>query len=132
MIYLPDTNAVSAYMRGVDGALVASMQAHFADLQLSVIVFAERRFGVLKGTSVRHRRQFAALGRLLPVIPFTVEDAETYATIRRDLERKGTPIGPMDTLIAAQAQRLGATLVTRNVREFSRVGGLKVENWHTP
>jgi len=129
MIFLPDTNAVSAYMRGDGNALVARMQAHFLELQLSVIVFAERKFGVVKGTSVRHRRQFTALAGLIPVVPFTVEDADAYAAIRHDLERKGTPIGPIDTLIAAQARRLGATLITCNVREFSRVKGLKVENW---
>ena len=131
MIYLPDTNAISAYMRGVDAGLVAQMQAHFPELQLSVIVFAERRFGVVKGGSVRYRRQFAALAGLIPVVPFTVDDAEAYAAIRHELESKGTPIGPLDTLIAAQAQRLGATLITRNVREFSRVKRLKVENWQT-
>ncbi len=51
--------------------------------------------------------------------------------MRHELEAKGTPIGPMDNLIAAQALRLGATLVTRNVRGFSRVRGLKVENWQS-
>jgi tRNA(fMet)-specific endonuclease VapC len=131
MLYLPDTNAVSAYMRGVDAGLVAKMQANFADLRLSVIVVAERRFGVVKGGSARHRKQLAELAALLEIVPFTAEDAERYAIIRDDLESKGTPIGPMDTLIAAQATRIGATLVTRNVREFARVRGLKVENWQT-
>jgi tRNA(fMet)-specific endonuclease VapC len=130
-LYLPDTNAVSAYMRGADSALVERMQEVFADLRLSVVVLAERRFGVAKGGSLRMRRQFEMLADVLPVIPFNADDAGHYATIRFELERKGTPIGPMDTLIAAQSLRLGAILITRNVGEFGRVRGLKVENWQT-
>lgn len=129
MLYLPDTNALSAYMRGTDAELTGKMQVHFLDLRLSVVVLAERKFGVVKGASVRLRKQLEALESLLPIVPFTAEDAERYAVVRHELEAKGTPIGPMDTLIAAQALRLGATLVTRNVREFSRVRGLRVENW---
>jgi len=74
-------------------------------------------------------RKFEALLKLIPIEPLTLEDASHYAKIRSALENKGLGIGPMDTLIAAQAVRLGATLVTRNTREFSRVPGLKVENW---
>jgi tRNA(fMet)-specific endonuclease VapC len=130
MIYLPDTNAVSAYMRGGSAALVAKMQEHFGELCLSVIVLAEREFGVTKGTNAHARLMLAELAQTLPVEAFTRDDSTHYAAIRHDLESKGAGIGPMDTLIAAQALRLGATVVTRNVREFSRVSGLKVENWH--
>ncbi len=52
-----------------------------------------------------------------------------YGEIRSDLEKRGTPIGSLDTMIAAHARALGAVLVTNNVREFSRVEGLRVENW---
>jgi tRNA(fMet)-specific endonuclease VapC len=52
-----------------------------------------------------------------------------YGEIRSDLEKRGTPIGSLDTMIAAHARALGAVLVTNNVREFSRVEGLQVENW---
>jgi len=69
------------------------------------------------------------LAETLPVAPFTREDSTHYAAIRNDLEARGAGIGPLDTLIAAQAQRLGAVMVTRNVGEFSRVPGLRVENW---
>ena len=130
MIYLPDTNTISAYMRGGPQGLVARMQGAFGDLRLSVVVLAEREFGVTKGTSAQARLLVAKLAELLPVEPFTREDATHYAAIRHDLESRGQGIGPLDTLIAAQARRLGATLVTRNVREFLRVPGLAVENWH--
>lgn len=130
MTYLPDTNAISAYMRGDNAKLVERMQAHFGELYLSVIVLAEREFGVTKGTSAHARLKLAELAQTLPVESFTRDDCMHYAAIRHDLEARGMGIGPMDTLIAAQALRLGATLVTRNLGEFRRVSGLKVENWH--
>lgn len=131
MLYLPDTNAISAYMRGTSAALVSRMQAAFGrnELRLSVIVLAEREFGVIKGGNAAQRRKLQSLEQLLTVEPFTREDARRYATLRHQLESRGQGIGPFDTLIAAQALRLGATVVTRNVREFGRVTGLAVENW---
>ena len=131
MLYLPDTNAISAYMRGTAGNLVTQMQAAFVkdELRLSVIVLAEREFGVIKGTSSAQRKKLQALEQLLTVEPFIREDAHRYAVIRHQLEARGQGIGPFDTLIAAQALRLGATVITRNVREFSRVSGLLVGNW---
>ena len=130
MIFLPDTNTLSAYMRGDNPRLSARLQSAFGDLRLSVIVLAEREFGVTKGPRAGARLQLAALAETLPVEPFTREDCTHYAAIRHDLESRGLGIGPMDTLIAAQALRLGAAVVTRNVREFGRVPGLAVENWH--
>ena len=133
MLYLPDTNAISGYMRGNVETLVTRMQAAFMrdELRLSVIVLAEREFGVIKGGSAAQRRKLQSLEQLLTVEPFTREDARRYATIRHQLESRRQGIGPFDTLIAAQALRLGATVVTRNIREFSRVSGLLVENWET-
>lgn len=130
MTYLPDTNTISAYMRGDNPKIVEKMTAAFGELTLSVIVLAEREFGVAKGSSANARVKLAELAQTLPVEPFTRDDCTHYAAIRHDLEAHGAGIGPMDTLIAAQALRLGATVITRNVREFGRVPGLKVENWH--
>ena len=72
----------------------------------------------------------AALLRPTQILPFDSECAAHAARIRAELEASGTPIGPHDTLIAATALRYQATLVTRNVREFSRVQGLQWLNWH--
>lgn len=129
MTYLPDTNAISAYMRGDDPKLVGRMRDSFGELCLSVIVLAEREFGVTKGSNANARIRLAELAQIIPVEPFTRDDCTHYAAIRHDLEARGEGIGPMDTLIAAQALRLGATVVTRNVREFERVPGLRVESW---
>jgi tRNA(fMet)-specific endonuclease VapC len=108
---------------------VARMKDSFGELCLSVIVLAEREFGVTKGSNANARLKLAELAQTLPVESFTKDDSTHYAAIRHDLEAGGAGIGPMDTLIAAQALRLGATVITRNVREFGRVAGLKVENW---
>jgi tRNA(fMet)-specific endonuclease VapC len=64
------------------------------------------------------------------VLPFGDEEARVAARLRSSLERTGRPIGPLDTLIAGTALCHGATLVTRNVREFARIEGLAVEDWY--
>ena len=68
----------------------------------------------------------------LEVVEFDAKAAVHYGRIRADLEKRGLPIGPLDTLIAAHAQSLGLTLVTNNVSEFTRVSGLAVEDWTVP
>lgn len=103
MIFLPDTNAISAYMRGDDPKLVGRMQQNFGELRLSMIVLAEREFGVTKGTNAYARLKFAELAQTSPVEPFTRDDCTHYAAIRHDLESRGTGIGTMGTLIAAEA-----------------------------
>ena len=130
MIFLPDTNAVSNFLRGGTPKLAAKMHAEFSSLRLSALVVAEREFGIIHHSSgQRFRREFESLVASLPVEPFTREDAAHYARLRSLLEKRGQGIGPIDTLIAAQALRLGATVVTHNVREFSRVPGLRCADW---
>ena len=132
MIYLPDTNAISAYLTGRDASLVLRMQDSFEDIRLSSLVVAEREFGILHHASgQRYRARFETLLQVLPVEPFTRADAHHYASLRSLLEKRGEGIGPLDTLIAAQALRLGATVITHNLREFRRVPGLRVEDWQT-
>jgi tRNA(fMet)-specific endonuclease VapC len=76
------------------------------------------------------KARLEALLRSLPILPFGEAEARTAARIRADLETAGKPIGPHDVLIAATALAHGATLVTRSVREFRRVKGLRVEDWY--
>lgn len=133
MIYLPDTNAVSNFLRGNNPALTARMHQEFPCLRLSALVVAEREFGILHQRSgLKYRRAFEALVSSVPIEVFSREDAAHYAELRSYLEKRGQGIGPIDTLIAAQALRLGATVVTHNVKEFSRVPGLHVEDWQSP
>ncbi len=100
------------------------------EVGVSSVTAAELSYGAEKSAVPEQNRE--ALGAfLLPleVIPFGDEAAAAYGRIRATLEKAGSPIGPLDTLIAAHAVSLGITLVTNNTREFSRVPGLEVEDW---
>ena len=102
------------------------------DMVVSSITFAELRFGIEKSRQREAGRRALQLALdALNVIPFDAKAAETYGALRAGLEATGKPIGPLDTLIAAHALSLNLTLVTGNIREFSRVRRLRVENWVT-
>ena len=135
MIFLPDTNAFSAYLAGRSAALTERMQAEFAagSLRLSVIVMAELEFGAEKARAqlgtTKFVRRIESLRSQFEVVPLGVEFPRLYARVRLALESAGHKIGDRDTMIAAHALALAATLVTRNCAEFARVPGLTVENW---
>ena len=78
----------------------------------------------------RRREQFEAFLSAVEILPFDAEAGMRAAELRHNLERAGEAIGPLDTLIAATALTHDSVLVTRNLREFSRVPGLKTVNWH--
>lgn len=128
-----DSNTISYYFRG-DPQVVPRLQAlRPADLGVPAIVEYELRYGLLRLPAEAAAPRLAALAQLLrPMqpLPFDSECAIHAARLRVELEAAGTPIGPHDTLIAATALRHQATLVTRNVREFSRIPGLQCQNWH--
>ncbi len=128
-----DSNTISYYFRG-DPHVVPRFQAvRPADLGVPAIVEYELRYGLLRLPQEAAAPRLEALTQMLrpmQMLPFDAECALHAARIRATLEAAGTPIGPHDTLIAATALRHQATLVTRNVREFARVPGLHVLNWH--
>jgi tRNA(fMet)-specific endonuclease VapC len=95
------------------------------------IVLYEMWYGIKKSARPQENADnlSAFLALDLTLWPFEPEDAEEAGDIRATLERTGKPIGPYDILIAAQARRRGATLVTANAREFARVPGLRTEDW---
>lgn len=104
-----------------------------ADIGVPAIVEYELRYGLLRlppDAAAPRLAALAALLRPLHILPFDSECANQAARIRAELEAQGTPIGPHDVLIAATVLRYQATLVTRNVREFNRVTGLRLINWH--
>lgn len=101
-----------------------------SDVGISAITVAELEYGAQKSQKPEQNR--AALQQFLiplEILVFDPQAAQAYGTIRADLERKGQVIGSLDMLIAAQAQSQGIILVTNNVREFSRIPNLRVENW---
>lgn len=128
-----DSNTISYYFRG-DPQVVPRLQAlRPADVGMPAIVEYELRYGLLRLPQEAATPRLAALAQLLqPMqrLAFDSECAAQAARIRAELEARGTPIGPHDILIAATALRHQSTLVTRNVREFSRVPGLQWINWH--
>lgn len=130
MRYLLDTNIFIAALKA-HAALRARLEATAASaLVLSPVVLGELETGVEKSSRAEHNRsRLAAIVERIEIVPIDGAVSGVYARIRADLERKGTPIGANDLWIAAQALSIGATLVTDNVSEFSRVAGLHFENW---
>lgn len=128
--FLLDTDtciyALKQHARVIERLLASARE----DVAVSVITEAELRSGAAKSSSPSRTLDLVEKF-LAPIarIEFTSEDAIGYAVIRSKLERAGTPIGPLDTLIAAQAVARQLVMVSNNEREFGRVAGLKVENW---
>ena len=129
--YLLDTDVFSLMVKGQDAAINTRLQSLTkGEAVLSVITAGEFYYGVAHAPVSALRDQRAQ--RLLDffgLLPLDGEVATRYGTVRAELRRAGTPIGPNDLWLAAQALALGLVMVTRNAREFKRVRGLKVETW---
>lgn len=130
MLWLLDTNIVIAISKRAP-TLLPWLERHAArDVVLSAVVLAEIEYGIAKSARREHnRRVFDAIVHGFEVVPFDGDAAHHYGEVRAALEQRGQPIGPNDLMIAAHALALDATLVTDNTREFSRVEGLRLENW---
>lgn len=132
--YLLDTNACIALINGREANVRRRFQravARESVMRLSSIVAFELWYGVAKSERKEGNalRLDAFVAGPLEWTPFDEEDARAAGTIRAELEAIGNPIGAYDVLLAGQARRHGATLVTSNTREFARVSGLKWEDW---
>ena len=129
--YLIDTDVFSLMVKGQDPAVLAHMQTlERGAATLSVISAGEYFYGVAHAPVSKLRQQRAErLMDFLGVMALDASVANVYGTIRAALRAQGTPIGPNDLWLAAQAQAQRLTLVTRNVGEFRRVKGLKVNTW---
>lgn len=131
--YLLDTNAISDLMAKPEGVVAQRYAARLladkpCQMVTSVVVQCELLFGLTKNPSPRLQAAYDIQMASMSVLPLGDTVPPHYATIRARMERQGTPIGPNDTLIAAHAMSLGATLVTADT-EFTRVPDLRVENW---
>lgn len=103
---------------------------HPTSIAISSLTLAELAWGVAKSGSPRNRAALESFIASFTVLPFDANAAFAYGDLRARLQRAGTPIGPMDMLIAAHALALDLTLVTNNEREFRRVPELRIENWN--
>lgn len=128
MKYLLDTNAVIAILNTNERFLTTLERHKEREIAISSIVLSELYYGAYK--SQKTAQNFEKIN-LLPfeVLQFNSQDADKAGEIRATLERRGTPIGAYDTLIAGQAIANDLIVITDNVREFFRVDGLQIENW---
>jgi predicted nucleic acid-binding protein len=130
--YLLDTNILSYFIKGVSPTLtrymVSATQAK--TIATSAICRAELRYGqALMAADDKRRLSINLLLLELPVLPWTAAAADCYGNVGSMLTRQGTPIGELDTQIAAHALAEDLILVTHNTRHFKRVSGLKLEDW---
>lgn len=128
-----DTNVVIAVLKQRPAPLLERFTRELAQgtLALSTIVLFELYYGIANSSRRKENSDRLAVFLEAPIamLSFEPEDAEEAGTLRAELRRAGTPIGPYDLLIAAQARRRGAVLVTANATEFARVPGLMMEDW---
>jgi tRNA(fMet)-specific endonuclease VapC len=127
-----DTNALIYFFKG-QGCVAEHLLNHPpADVGVPAIVLFELETGIAKSLQPDKRRgQLAQLLDVVTVLPFGAAEARIAGQLRATLESLGTPVGQLDTMIAATALVAGSPLVTRNVREFSRVPGLTVVDWYS-
>ncbi len=132
LAYLLDTNIASYYLRRHSASLEARVNQGLLQqtVALSALTRAELRFGQAGMADDDRRRSLIDHFLLqLPSLPWTTQAADHYGALKDAHRRSGTPIGELDTQIAAHALAEGLTLVTHNTRHFDRVPGLKLEDW---
>lgn len=130
LLFLLDSNVVSDVVRAPAGAIAQRIEKVGEEhVGISIIAAAELRYGIARKVSARLRRNVDGVLKRLRVVPLDPPADYIYGELRAELARRGELIGPNDLLIAAHALALDCTLVTDHEREFSRVGGLRIENW---
>jgi tRNA(fMet)-specific endonuclease VapC len=131
MKYLLDTNICIYIIKKKPPEVLQKFSSYgLGEIGLSSITVAELQYGVQKSQAVeRNEKTLEKFISPLEIAAFDFKASLIYGKIRAQLEAKGTPIGPLDTLIAAHAMSLNVTLVTNNTREFLRIPDLKVINW---
>ncbi len=128
-LFMLDTDMVSFALRGHGGVATELARRRRSELCLSAITLAELCFGADKRRSKKIHAAIAAFLSGVQVAPFDAAAAARFGTVAATLAGRGVPIGQMDTLIASHALALDATLVTNNQKHFSKVHGLRLDNW---
>jgi len=130
-MYVLDTNILIYFFKGMGNVAQNFFSVAPQDIGVPAIVIHEIQYGLLRLSDPEKRRaQFHEFMQVVKSLPFGVKEANTAAEIRAELERKGTPIGPYDFLIAATALTDNHTLVTHNTKEFQGVDNLKLTDWY--
>ena len=131
MKYMLDTHICIYIIKHQPENVIRKFMEHEPDdICISAITYAELAHGGEK-SQAREKNRIALMVLLseIQIVPFDDLAAQVYGVVRAELQKKGTPIGPLDTLIAAHAKALNLTLVTNNTKEFARVEGLTLEDW---
>ena len=127
---LLDTNICIYIINAKPAAVLQRFRDYrMGEIGICSVVAAELAYGVAKSGSARNRQALEMFLAPLMILPFDEAAVWAYGDLRSDLERRGQPIGTLDTMIAAHALSQNATLVTNNLSEFERVPGLQLENW---
>ncbi len=126
-----DTNTLIYFFKGMGRVAEHLIACPPNEIGLSAIVLYELETGIAKSYNARRRRrQLDEFRATVNFLPFGAEEVARSAILRAELERQGTPIGPLDTLIAGTALARGAVMITHNTKEFSRVPGLQLGDWY--
>jgi tRNA(fMet)-specific endonuclease VapC len=130
-MYVIDTNTLIYFFKGIGNVPEKFLSISPKDIAIPSIVIYELEFGIAKSSSPKKRQtQLNDILSLVNILPFGYKEASLSASIRAKLEKKGTPIGPCDILIAGTALAHQGVLVTNNIKEFTRVPKLKTANWY--
>lgn len=129
-MYVLDTNTIIYFFKGMGNVSNMLFQKPPNSIGIPTIVLYELEVGIAKSVAPEKRMaQLEALTAIVTILPFGIDEVQSAAKIRADLEKEGTPIGPYDVLIVATALTNNDILVTRNTKEFARIEGLQLENW---
>jgi tRNA(fMet)-specific endonuclease VapC len=129
-VYILDTNTLIYFFKGIGNVADNLLAVSPKDIGLPAVVLYELEYGIARSTSPKKRtKQLAELCALVEVLNFGHEEAKASAMIRVALEKKGTPIGPYDVMIAGTALSRQGILVTSNTKEFRRVPKLQIIDW---
>ena len=129
MIYLLDTDTVSYIIRNYSPVIKNLIKHEDDEICISAITKAELFYGLEKKGSERLFNEVRSILGKCTIIDFDELQSELYGKIRMELEKSGSPLGDMDILIAAAARSKGAILVSHNIKHFSKIKGIKVEDW---
>lgn len=131
MKYMLDTNICIYAIKHKPDIVIKKFLSHDPEeICISAITYAELMHGVEKSMAVEKNRVAMSLFLSpITILQFDERAAEEYGRIKAELEKKGTPIDPMDTLIASHTKSRGLIIVTNNTRKFNRVAGLTIEDW---
>jgi tRNA(fMet)-specific endonuclease VapC len=128
--YMLDTNIVIYTIKNKPAGVRKAFETHYGQMCISSVTYMELVYGAEKSMSVeRNLREIEGFVARIDVLPYDNEAAIHTGQLRAELAKVGTPIGPYDQMIAGHARSKGLTLVTNNMKEFSRVAGLRTDNW---